>query len=148
MSREAAEVALGALESELARAERALEAATRNYQTCSERVLRIRQAIGDVRFVLDPPRLAVVAKGLIAEAPGVLRDKAVDPGRTARYLILRALRVHDRVEGLGPLAVSALVGIDKNHVHQELCHLTKAGSVVRVGTALYRIDPSLEVPNA
>lgn len=148
MSREAAEVALGALESELSRAELALKAATRSYQTCSDRVLRLRQAIGDVRFILDPPRRAVIAKGLIAEAPGVLRDKAVDPGRTVRYLILRALKVHDRAEGLGPLAVSALVGIDKNHVHQELCHLTKTGSVTRVGIALYRIGPSLEVPNA
>jgi hypothetical protein len=122
----AAETALAKLEREFARAERHLDC--------------MRAAITDVSDAvrLPPPRvMPQVGRPHAAEA--LLFPPAVSAERTVRNLICDALRANDRPGGLGPLAISGVIHIDKQHINVELCHMAKQGRVVRVAHGMYRV---------
>lgn len=124
-------MALAALEGEYARSERQLA--------------RLRAAISDVcdAVRMPPPRvLPPVGRPHAAEtllfAPPIARE------RTVRNMICDALRAHDRPGGLGPLALSGIIHVDKQHINVELCHMVKQGRVVRVSQGMYRVLQAVE----
>jgi hypothetical protein len=155
VSREAVEVAIQALEDLMARAVRVQAADARRLESSSERVRQIELALADVRSVLDQRAPIVVMaykrprpSGINAGTPGLLEAASSPPHRTVRYLILDALRRNDREQGLSPLAIAAIIGSDKLHVHQQICHMVKLGTVLRLSQARYRIPENERKPHA
>jgi hypothetical protein len=120
-----AEMAIRALEGELSHTERSLG--------------RLRAAMEDIRQALKPPPPpAPPVSGHVVDVEAALFAPAINGQRTVRNLIVEALVLNDRDGGLGPMAISGLIHIDKQHINVELAHMAKRGVVTRVSPGRYR----------
>lgn len=125
MGSSATETAIAALEGQFAHAERSLA--------------RLRAAISDVRDAVHPPPRVLPPPAQPHAAEALLFTRAIPRERTVRNMICDALRNHDRPGGLGPMAISALIHVDKQHCNVELAHMAKMGRVTRVSQGMYRV---------